>query len=282
MRGVKIIIRLSQVFLVAQFGRGLLTKVLIIESNTPAMNAVGGIACGGFLRTILGLRPATEVLVASPYGGKLRDQLFHEVDGVIFSGSGVAWSTDAPEAAGLRSAMEVAFAAERPVWGSCNGLQLAAVVLGGSVGASPKGHEVGLALDLALTEQGERHAMMSGRSGKFAVPCVHRDEVQRMPEGAVLLAANAHSQVQAMVYEKDGVDFWGTQYHPELSASEVGGYLNRGIFEDQRHMQHDLMAADFDPEAASRLGAPEGALSLEMRARELLNWLDHVEAKRAA
>ena len=259
-----------------------MTKILIIESNTPEMNAVGGIACGGFLRTILGLRPTIEVHVASPYGGKLRRGVFDDVDGVIFSGSGVAWSTDAPEAAGLRKAMEAAFSAERPVWGSCNGLQLAAVVLGGKVGESPKGHEVGLALDLAMTEAGGAHPMMAGRDASFAVPCVHRDEVQELPEGAVLLASNDHSPVQAMVYEKDGVDFWGTQYHPELSASEVGTYLNRGIFEGHRHMQRDLLSADFDPQAAARLGAPEGALTLDTRARELLNWLDHVEAKRAA
>ena len=259
-----------------------MSKILIIESNTPDMNAVGGIACGGFIRTIFGARPATEVNVASPYGGNLRGGLFDEVDGVIFSGSGVAWATDAPEAAGLRKAMEEAFAAEKPVWGSCNGMQLAAVVLGGAVGASPKGHEVGLALDLALTEMGAMHPMMAGRTEGFAVPCVHRDEVQKMPDGAVLLAGNDHSPVQAMVYEQNGVDFWGTQYHPELSASEVGAYLNRGIFEDQRHLQSDLLAADFDPEAATRLGAPEGALLLDTRARELLNWLDHVDANRAA
>ena len=85
-----------------------------------------------------------------------------------------------------------------------------------------------------------------------------------------------------MVYEKDGVDFWGTQYHPELSASEVGTYLNRGIFEGHRHMQRDLLSADFDPQAAARLGAPEGALTLDTRARELLNWLDYVAAKSEA
>lgn len=259
-----------------------MSKILIVESNTPEMNAVGGVAAGGFIRTILGARPATEISVASPYGAPLRRALFDEVDGVIFSGSAVAWATDAPEAEGLRNAMEEAFAAERPVWGSCNGLQLAAVVLGGAVGASPKGHEVGLALDLALTESGARHPMMAGRADGFAVPCVHRDEVQRLPEGAVLLAGNAHSPVQAMSYQKGGVDFWGTQYHPELAASDVGGYLDRSIFEKERHMKPDLMAADFDGDAAARLGAPEGALLLDTRARELLNWLDYVAAKSEA
>lgn len=259
-----------------------MSKILIVESNTPEMNAVGGIASGGFVRTILGLRPSTELSIVSPFGGPIRPGAFEEVDGVIFSGSGVSWATDAPEAEGLRKTMETAFAADRPVWGSCNGLQLAAVVLGGAVGASPKGHEIGVALDIALSKAGRDHPMMVGRSNSFAVPTVHRDEVQQLPEGAVVLASNGHSDVQAMVYDRDGVDFWGTQYHPELSAADVGGYLSREIFQHHRHLGPDLLAADFDPEAEARLGAPKGALLLDARARELINWLDHVEARKTA
>ena len=77
-------------------------------------------------------------------------------------------------------------------------------------------------------------------------------------------------------------EFVGTQYHPELSAADVGGYLSREIFQQHRHLGPDLLAADFDPEAEARLGAPKGALLLDARARELINWLDHVEARKTA
>ena len=82
--------------------------------------------------------------VVNPYEGILNADDFAGVDGVVFTGSGVSWSTDAPEAACQRAAMELAFDAGLPSWGSCNGMQLAAVVLGGQVAASPNG--LGLAL----------------------------------------------------------------------------------------------------------------------------------------
>ena len=59
--------------------------------------------------------------------------------------------------------MEQVFTHAKPVWGSCNGLQLAAVVLGGSVAASPNGIEIGLAKDMMKTTDGQAHPMLAAR-----------------------------------------------------------------------------------------------------------------------
>jgi len=86
-----------------------------------------------------------------------------------------------------------------------------------------------------------------------------------------------------MVYEQDGVDFWGTQYHPELAARHVAALYLRvpGIFDDHIAMAEDLEAADNDDAAAARLGTSVSALAVENRSRELVNWLAHVERRRS-
>jgi len=98
-----------------------------------------------------------------------------------------------------------------------------------------------------------------------------------------VVATNAHSAVQAMVYERDGVDFWGTQYHPELTARDVAVLYLRvpGIFHGHIAMAEDLEAADNDDAVAARLGTSVAALSVENRARELVNWLGHVDRRRS-
>lgn len=258
-----------------------MTTLLILEGNPPDMVATGNSASVGFIRSFLALAPTTELRIGSPYAGPLAESSFDGVDGIVFTGSGTSWATDAAEAAPQRAAMEVAFGTGLPVWGSCNGMQLAAVVLGGAVGASPRGLEVGLARDTQLTDAGRAHPMMAERRDGFAVPCVHRDEVQRLPEGATLIAGNAHSPVQAMAYAAGGVDFWGVQYHPELAARDIATYVRaRGVFESMAAMAEDLEAADTDDAVAARLGFAPGDLALENRARELVNWLAHVEANR--
>lgn len=260
-----------------------MTTILIVEGNTPDLLVAGRSYSACFVRSFQGLAAELNLRVVTPYSAALSADVFQDVDGVVFTGSSVDWPTDAPQAAPLRTEMTRAFDTGLPVWGSCNGLQLAAVILGGSVGASPNGVEIGLARDMRVTDAGLRHPMMAGRMDRFAAPCVHRDEVQSLPDGAVLLAGNAHSRVQAMAYQSSSVDFWGTQYHPELTAPDIGAIVSRQTMAGHDiSFGADLNAAETDADAAVRVGSTPAELSLSTRARELLNWIVHVQTRRSA
>ncbi len=256
-----------------------MTHILILEGNSVEMVAQGGSDALPFVKTLMALDPTVTLGVANPYAGALTADQIEQADGVVFTGAGVAWATDAPEAAPQRAAMRLVFDTGRPVWGSCNGMQLAAVVLGGSVGASPKGTEMGLARNIALTDTGQAHPMIATKPARFASPCVHRDEVQRLPDGAELLASNAHSQVQSFAYQSGAVDFWGVQYHPECSVSDMAGWL-ASKDDVSAALIHDLVAAETDAAAAARLGASVQELTIASRAKELSNWLTYVGGQR--
>ena len=250
-----------------------MTTVLIVESNP----ASGIAAAPEFVDALRLLDPTAEIRVVHPYDAAVSDADLAGVEGAIFTGSGVDWSTDAPQAAPLRAMMERVFAAGIPSYGSCNGMQLAASVLGGAVGASPNGREDGLALDIRLTDAGRRHPFLAGRADGFAAPCVHRDEVQRLPEGAVLLAGNAHSPVQAFAYERGGVRFWGVQYHPEITPTGIAQIFER-IGTGTEATRADYRAAETDAGAARRLGAEPGDFVPLTRLTEIRNWLESLSA----
>lgn len=254
-----------------------MTRLLIVESNTPDLVAQGRANARPFLDTLPRLRTELEMTVTAPYEAPLDPGKLAEMDGVIFTGSSVDWCVTDPQETPLVAAMEAVFSAGLPVWGSCNGMQLAAVLLGGHSAASPNGMENGVARAVTLTEAGKRHPMMVGRDAVFEVLCIHRDEVTALPAGAVLLAGNAHSPVQAFAYETGGVDFWGTQYHPEYSAGFLAGaYQNKT---EHQVLAETLKKAGHDRDAAQDLGTRSEALTLPARATELLNWLDHVQVK---
>jgi GMP synthase (glutamine-hydrolysing) len=255
-----------------------MTTVLILEGDMPELVAAGDAWSTGFVRTFLTIAPQLDLRIASPYVGSTDRSVLEGVDAVVFTGSGVRWNTHADEVRPHVDLMEAAFSAGLPVWGSCNGMQLAAVVLGGAVGESAVGMEVGIAHDVSPTPQGKNHHMMSHRSKAFSAPTLHRDEVLKTPVGAVVVAHNEHSPVQAMVYEHDGVDFWGTQYHPELRARDIAAWIQSpGLFEHEQPMVADLEAADVDVAAAGRLGVDLADLEIGNRASELVNWIRHVE-----
>ena len=252
--------------------------VLIIESNTPEMVAAGQSGARPFVTCFSALAPGLEARVAAPYAQPLQAAQVAGCVGVVFTGSGVGWGVDGPQAAPLRAAFDLVAAAGLPIWGSCNGLQLGAYMLGGGVGPSANGTELGLACDITLTDAGRQHPAMVGRSSGFSAPCIHRDEVTALPSGMVVLAGNAHSQVQMAVYEGQGVQFWGSQYHPELSLADIADYLRQrdGVFARHSALLAQIEAVAHSPSTAATLGGCPADLELHQRARELRNWLVHI------
>lgn len=253
-----------------------MAHILIIDSDPAALNAraraQGRLAAGdGYANALRQVRRDLEITIVAPYDGDAIPDL-GAFDGVAFTGSGVEWNTDDARAEPLAVVMREVFSRGIPAIGSCNGMQLAASVLGGSSDASPNGREDGLALDVRLTEAGRVHPMMAGRRDGYAVPCVHRDEVVRLPDGAVLLAGNAHSPVQAFAYEQDGVRFWGMQYHPEYEPEDMARMLGPDGRATPGQV-NDFNAAKADPVAAQRLGARPQELCPPHRMVEFRNWL---------
>jgi GMP synthase (glutamine-hydrolysing) len=216
-----------------------MTRILIVDSNGPGMPALAP-GCAAVLQA---LSPQITCSFCAPYLGQaLPEGAF---DGVVFTGSAVSWGVDAPEGEVLREIWRQVTCWKVPIWGSCNGMQLAAFMLGGQCAASPHGDELGMAEAISLTDIGRGHPMMQGRASQFRAPTVHRDEVQ------------------AFAYETADISFWGTQYHPEFSQADVAAWL--------------ASSGKSMPETEERDG--QGDLSVATRTLELQNWLAHVTSR---
>jgi GMP synthase (glutamine-hydrolysing) len=122
---------------------------------------------------------------ALPFGTALAD-----FDGVMIPGSPLHIYDKTPAVTRQIEFARAAFAAGVPVWGSCWGLQLATVALGGSVRRNPRGRELPIARAISLTEAGRTHPLFSARPLVFDALCSHLDEVETLPPNAEVLAAN--------------------------------------------------------------------------------------------
>jgi GMP synthase (glutamine-hydrolysing) len=147
---------------------------------------------------------------ALPFGVTLSD-----FDGVMIPGSPLHIYDADPCVTRQIEFARAAFAAGVPVWGSCWGLQLATVALGGSVRRNPRGRELPVARAIAVTEAGCAHPLLGARPAVFDALCSHLDEVETLPPNAQVLAANEISAIQAMAVRTPYGSFHGTQYHPE-------------------------------------------------------------------
>ncbi len=175
-----------------------------------------------------------------------------------------------------------------PSYGSCWGIQMAAVAAGGEVAKNPKGREWGVARRITLTADGRRSSLLKGKPDVYDGFIMHLDEVTRLPSGATVLATNEHTRVQALeVRHAEGL-FWANQYHPEYNLQEMARLIAaraeplvaEGFFDDTaqvgRHVS-DMQALYDRPDSSElreKLAIGDDILKADIREQEMRNWLD--------
>ena len=209
-------------------------------------------------------------------------------DGLMFSGSPLHIYDRTPEVTRQIDFARTAFAAGVPTWGSCWGLQLATVALGGTVRRNPRGRELGVARAITATPPGRSHPLLATRPPVFDALCSHIDELEQLPPGAEVLAENELCPIQALAMKlPSGSIFFGTQYHPEFTLSVAAGLIEmraamlveEGFGRDCAElvaMARDFRALHAEPERgdlAWRYGIGSEILDPVRRTAEIGNWL---------
>ena len=142
---------------------------------------------------------------------------------IVLSGSSAPWSVHDPvELARLGEAVR---AAQRPVLGICAGMQLQAVLCGGTIGPS-QAREHGF-LPIRIHDRSD---LLRGLPADVVVFQDHTDEITVLPDGFRVLASSAACAVQAI--GDHARRWWGTQFHPEEFRPEdpVGERVLRTFF----------------------------------------------------
>ncbi|MBC2669560.1 type 1 glutamine amidotransferase [Novosphingobium piscinae] len=175
-----------------------------------------------------------------------------------------------------------------PIFGSCWGLQIAAMAAGGQVAYNPKGREVGFARKITVAATHRNHPMFMGKPPVFDAPCIHYDEVVRLPDGATLLASNAHSAVQAAIIPLGRSEVWAVQYHPEFDLQQLvqiytlyaDDMVAQGFFADQAELRaycDKIAALAADPDRmglAWQLGIDADVTDDRVRRAEIIAWIE--------
>jgi GMP synthase (glutamine-hydrolysing) len=270
-----------------------MTRLLLLEGNSAAKRARGrelGVRSGSeiYAAAIAAHYPdfALDVINGADPGESSPD--WHGYDGFVVTGSSLHAYDRSFAVTNQIALITQAAAAGLPIFGSCWGLQIAVMAAGGEVAYNPKGREVGFARKILPTAAGANHPMFARKPGPFDAPCIHYDEVTRLPAQATLLAANAHSQVQAAVVPLGRSEVWAVQYHPEFDLAQLvqlytlyaDDMIAQGFFADQAELtayRDKLAALAAEPANAGlawQLGIDADILDDTRRRGEIIAWID--------
>ncbi|MWV27535.1 type 1 glutamine amidotransferase [Aurantiacibacter rhizosphaerae] len=271
-------------------------RLLLLEGNTAEKRALGA---------KIGVRSSSQIyaeaisthfpdLEMDTINGADEDWAFPEgrgfgdYDGMVITGSSLhAYDS---EFAVTNQIELTARAGETgmPIFGSCWGLQIAVMAAGGQVEYSPMGREVGIARKITPTDEGRGHPIFSLKNRSFDAPCIHYDEVTRLPDSATLLASNPHSKVQAALVPVGKSTVWAVQYHPEFDLQQLvqlyrlyeDAMITEGFFVDKDSMHayvrklDRLIAAPDDMGLRWQLGIDDDILDDRTRNGEIIAWLE--------
>ena len=273
-------------------------RFLVAESETPEQRerrraSVGRSSGETYLDTLRALAPdaACDLVRPAEAGAEAPGRAaLAAYDAVFLTGSPLHVYRDTPAVRRQLAFMRDVFASGTPSFGSCAGLQVAAAAAGGAVRENRRGHEAAFARRIARTRAGRDHPLLAGRPAAWDAPAVHTDEVERLPAGAVLLAGNGVSAVQAAEIRHGGGVFWGVQYHPELTLGEVAAALRRqasdlveqGLARDGRAVEEHagrIEALHREPsrrDLAWQLGLDEQVTDPALRRTELRNFVERL------
>lgn len=268
-------------------------RLLVLDAYAPegraALRSSGGSEAGRlYERMLRRLAPGAEIDVAYPADADPQLPAPENFDGIAWTGSSLTiLEAGDPRVCCQLEFARKAYAAGVPSFGSCWAAQIAVVAAGGRCAASPRGREFGVARKIALSPQGRRHPLFAGKPAVFDAFTSHADEVVELAEGAVVLASNAWSRVQAVSVVHGPGFFWALQYHPEYDLHEVASLcrlrgdelVEQGTFASRAEAERfvdDLETLHADPTRSdlvrSRGLGPE-LIDPDLRTREVANWL---------
>ena len=273
-------------------------RFLVAESEAPEdrdkrRGSAGRSSGESYAETLRQLAPDAECVLVKPIEEGWPQDL-GRFDAMFFSGSPMHVYSDTPEVRRMLDFIRAGFAAGVPSFGSCAGLQLAVAAAGGTVRPRREGQEAGFGRRITPTDAGRAHPLLAGRPAAFDAIAIHGDEVDRLPEGAVLLAGSEGTPVQAVEIRQGPGVFWGVQYHPELSLDEVAPALRRqaetlledGLAKDEAALEdyaRRVEALAREPgrrDLSWQLGLDVQVTDTDRRRLELRNFIDTLAAAR--
>jgi|TARA_B100001741_G_scaffold54078_1_gene41946 GMP synthase (glutamine-hydrolysing) len=196
-------------------------------------------------------------------------------DGMVWGGSSLNIYNDTPEIRRQIYFMKECFKRVKNIFAICWGMQVAVTAAGGIVRKSINGAHIGIAKNIKINNEGLKHPIYKNKKSLFNTPAFNFDEVETLPDGAMLLSSNPINKVQGLQFEVGVSKIWGIQYHPEITYEKMISLINfrkdrlinyRKVFENENDIDVHIKNIEQENKVTDK----------NSRMQELKNWLEYL------
>jgi len=258
-------------------------NILIVEGNNREdsqffIKVAGASAADNLKNLILKIEPSSNIQIINPaHDNDTADALKHmnKYDGIVFTGGAMRLNDMTDVIKKHINFASSCFTQKKKILAICWGLQVCSTAAGGKVNPGKNGAHIGIASDVIINNDGQKHFIYKNKQKIFTSPAFNFDEVSELPKNAVLLSSDNVNNVMGVSFYAGNSEIIGLQYHPDYEYSQmlklIAGrkerlFKNKNFLNDEEYENH-----------ISYIESENELLNFSDRTCEVRNWLNYIK-----
>ena len=258
-------------------------NILIVEGNIRKdseffIKAAGASAADNLKNLILKIEPSAIAEIINPdhvdeTTNALKDM--SKYNGIVFTGGAMRLNDMTDVIMKHINFASNCFTQKKMILAICWGLQVCSTAAGGKVNPGKNGAHIGIASDVIINNEGEKHFIYKDKKKIFTSPAFNFDEVSELPKNAILLSSDKVNNVMGVSFNAGNSEIIGLQYHPDYEYFQmlklIDGrkerlFVNKNFLNEEEYESH-----------MSYIKSQNELLDFSNRTCEVRNWLNYLK-----
>ena len=258
-------------------------NILIVEGNIREdseffIKAAGASAADNLKNLILKIEPSAIAEIINPdhddeTTNALKDM--GKYNGIVFTGGAMRLNDMTDVIKKHINFASNCFTQKKKILAICWGLQVCSTAAGGKVNPGKKGAHIGIASDVIINNEGEKHFIYKDKKQIFTSPAFNFDEVSELPKNAILLSSDIVNNVMGVSFNVGNSEIIGLQYHPDYEYFQmlnlIDGrkerlFVNKNFLNEKEYESH-----------ISFIKSQNELLNFNDRTCEVRNWINYIK-----
>ena len=258
-------------------------NILIVEGNIREdseffIKAAGASSADNLKNLLLKLEPSTSTVIINPAHDDETESALKNMskyDGIVFTGGAMRINDTTDVIKKHINFASNCFNNKKKILAICWGLQVCSTAAGGKVNPGKNGAHIGIASDVIINNEGQKHFIYKNKKNIFTTPAFNFDEVSELPKHAILLSSDKVNNVMSVIFNAGNSEIIGLQYHPDYEYFQmlnlIAGrkerlFKNKNFLNEEEYQSH-----------IKYIKSQNELLDFNDRTCEVRNWLNYIK-----